>query len=71
MSAAATRWKRRLNRGPVTQVTPVVPGQHPHNCPLCRGTKMVWYTDRKHGPLQLPCPAFSPKIHPAPEFLNY
>ena len=65
------RWTKRLNRGPVAQASPVVPGQHPTNCPLCRGSKLVWYTDRQHGQIQLPCPAFSTKQHNAPEFPNY
>jgi hypothetical protein len=61
------RWKRRLNKCITTTVTPVIPGQHPHNCPFCRGTKLVWYADRRHGMVQMPCPAFSKLHHPEPE----
>lgn len=58
------RWTKRLNRGPVTKATPTKPGEHPSNCPFCRGALVVNYADRAHGIIQLPCPAYGGKQHP-------
>ena len=56
------KWRRRL-RVAVAKVVPTVPGEHPRNCPVCRGKLVVNYSDRIHGIIQLPCPAYGGKIH--------
>lgn len=63
ISLPVPKWQRRLNRVITAKVQPTVPGEHPVNCPVCRGTLKVWYVDRVHGQIQLPCPAYGGKIH--------
>lgn len=54
----------KLNVIPTKPAQPTAMGEHPKNCPVCRGALHIPYADRVHGIIMLPCPAYSGKIHP-------
>lgn len=54
----------RYNRMPTAPADPTKMGEHPKNCPVCRGKMLIPYADRRHGIIMLPCPAYGGKIHP-------